>query len=522
MTDAWDRARAAHVWELGAACNIAATCLDPWDADRLALVVEGGRPWSYGDLRAATARLANALAAHGIGRGDRVAVLLPQGAELLIAHFAAHRLAAIAVPLSTLFGPEALAVRLADMTPRAVICDAGSAARLAGLDPDALVLSVDGPGPGAAGFWQTLARARDTITPAATGPDDPAMLSYTSGTTGAPKGALHGHRVLAGHLPGVRLTLDGFPQPGDVAWTPADWAWMGGLCNVALPALACGVPLIAHARARFDPEAAVDLMARHGVRCAFLPPTALRVMRGAGILRVPGLRSIATAGESLGAGMIDWARGVFDLTPHEFYGQTECNMAVGNCASLSPVRPGSTGRAIPGTDVAILGPDGAVLPPDTLGEIALGGSAAMFLGYWNAPAATAAKFAGPWMRTGDEATMDRDGYVWFASRADDVITSSGYRIGPTEIEHCLVGHAAVALAAVVGLPDPLRTERVHGFVVPAAGVRGDDALAARLIAHVRDRLGAHLAPRGITFVESLPTTTTGKVLRRDLRARGSV
>jgi acetyl-CoA synthetase len=295
---------------------------------------------------------------------------------------------------------------------------------------------------------------------------------------------------------------------------------MGGLTNVLLPGLWFGVPVLAHRMARFDPERAAALIEREGVRNAFLPPTALKLMRQAGVARVRGLRSVASAGEALGGDLLDWGAGVFGLGINEFYGQTECNVVLANCAKLMAVRPGSAGRAVPGHDVAILGPDGNVLDPGNPGEIAVRRpDPVMFLGYWNDPGRTAAKFAGDWMRTGDEAVMDEDGYVHFRARNDDVITSSGYRIGPGEIEECLARHPDVAMAAVVGVPDPIRTEVVKAWVVlrPGANTAG---LAEALIELVATRISPHLAPRAVAFVDALPMTATGKIQRRELRQRG--
>jgi acetyl-CoA synthetase len=280
------------------------------------------------------------------------------------------------------------------------------------------------------------------------------------------------------------------------------------------------VPVIAHRMAKFDPERAVALMRDLGVRNAFLPPTALKLMRQAGVTAVPGLRTVASAGEPLGAGLLDWGRGVFGRDVNEFYGQTECNVVVVNCAALAPVRPGSAGRAAPGHHVAILGADGRPAAPGEIGEIAVRApDPVMFLEYWRRPDTTAKKLAGGWLRTGDEARMDAEGCVYFSSRTDDVITSSGYRIGPSEIEDCLMGHGDVAMAAVVGVPDPIRTEAVRAFVVLRDGAR-EDGLAAALIARVRERLSPHLAPREVRFVDSLPMTVTGKVQRGALRAGG--
>jgi acetyl-CoA synthetase len=263
-------------------------------------------------------------------------------------------------------------------------------------------------------------------------------------------------------------------------------------------------------------------MARMEVRNTFLPPTALKMMKNVDRPErfALKLRSVGSGGESLGAGVLDWGKGALGLTINEFYGQTECNLVLGNCASIMAVKPGSTGKPFPGSDVAILDSNGNELPPGETGEIAIRrGDAAMFLEYWNSPKKTAEKFTGDWMRTGDEGTMDTDGHFWFASRTDDVITSSGYRIGPSEIEHCLTGHPAVSIAACIGLPDPLRTEIVKAFVTLGPGVEGTPALADELIAHVRTRLSPHAAPRLIEFIETMPVTATGKIMRRELRTR---
>jgi acetyl-CoA synthetase len=333
---------------------------------------------------------------------------------------------------------------------------------------------------------------------------------------------LHAHRVLLGHLPGVEWPHEFFPQPGDLFWTPADWAWIGGLIDVLLPAWHHGVPVLAHRMRKFDPEEAYRLIARHGVRNVFMPPTALKLMREAGgAARGRGcrLRTLASGGETLGEGLLDWARASFGLTINEFYGQTECNLVVGNCAGVLPVRPGSMGRPIPGHIVEIVGDDGAVLPAGEIGNIGIRRpDPVMFLKYWGNPAATDAKFAGDLLLTGDLARKDDDGYVWFIGRADDVITSAGYRIGPGEVEECLMRHPKVALAAVVGVPDPIRTEMVKAFVVLKGGEVAPDSLAREIQDFVKARLAAHEYPRAIEFVDSLPMTATGKIKRGELKA----
>lgn len=506
--------------------NIAEMICERWAAcapDRVALIDldHQGRSvdWTYRALSRRSSQLANVLAAHGIGRGDRVAVLLPQCAETLLTHLAAYKLGAILVPLFTLFGEEGLRYRLADSGARALVTDRANFPKIAAISDNAPALSLTLVVGG--GFHRALDKARDVFACAVTGPDDPALISYTSGTTGAPKGVLHGHRVLAAHAVGARVAYDFLPHEGDLMWTPADWAWMGGSMNAMAPSLYFGVPLLAHRMARFDPERAFDLMARYKVRTAFLPPTAMKLMKA-----VPdparfghALRVIGSAGEAMGGDLLDWGQSAFGLTINEFYGQTECNMVIGNNARLARPEPGSMGRAMPGHHAAVLRDDGSEAPWGEPGELAIrADDPGMFLRYWNKPAQTSEKFRDGWMLTGDVAERDGEGRFRFSSRTDDVITSSGYRIGPTEIEDCLAGHPAVAVAAVVGAPDPVRTEIICAFVKAAPGIMCSDETAAALIAHVRTRLSPHMAPARIEFVEEIPMTATGKIMRRELRA----
>ncbi|WP_439529465.1 acyl-CoA synthetase [Pannonibacter sp.] len=530
----FDSLSAGFSWNLPARYNIARSVCDDWAArepSRLAIrqVFPDGsvRDWTYSGLAAASNRFANVLAARGIKPGDRVALLLPQAPETAIVHLAVYKLGAIAVPLAALFGSDALRYRLTDSGARVLVTNAAGLAKVAPLRPDLQgleqVISVDGAGDGADGFEDLMQRARDTFTCLDTGLNDPALMIYTSGTTGQPKGVLHGHRVLLGHLPGIELSQEFLGQPGDLLWTPADWAWAGGLLNALFPSLHLGVPVIAFSAQKFDPEQAFHLIATQGVRNVFVPPTALKMMRA---VENPGrrfdlkLRSIGSAGEALGREAFEWTRSELGLPVNEFYGQTECNAVLGSCAGLGVSRPGAIGRAIPGHEVAIIGPDGVVLPRGEQGQIAVRRpDPVMFLQYWNKPEATAEKFIGDWMTTGDQGVMDRDGYVEFIGRDDDVITSASYRIGPGEIEDCLLTHPAVKLAAAIGKPDALRTEIVKAYVVLAEGYQGDEALAQEIRAHVRTRLSAHEYPREIAFLDELPMTTTGKIIRRELRER---
>ena len=519
-------------WQIPARYNIGVDVCDRWaeiDPSRTAIFNLGAEgaveQVSYGALREASNRLANALAARGIGRGDRIALLLAQGPAVAVSHVAIYKLGAIALPLAMLFGVDAIAYRLQDSGARALITNAQGLAKLAarrdvapGLE---FVWSIDGPADGAEDFYAMLARAACDFAPAATTPDDPALMVYTSGTTGPPKGALHAHRVLLGHLPGIEFPHEFLPQPGDRFWTPADWAWAGGLLNVLLPGLHYGVPVVAQKFDKFDPEQAFSVMAKMGVRNAFIPPTALRMLRS-----VPRphanvrLRSVGSGGEALGAETYEWGKSALGIAINEFYGQTECNLVLASCAAIDVSRPGAIGKPVPGHRVAVIRPDGSPCAAGELGQIAIQRpDPVMFLQYWGKPDATREKFLGEWMTTGDQGVTDADGYVAFVGRDDDVITSSGYRIGPTEIEDCLIRHPAVALAAVVGKPDALRTEIVKAFIVLKSGHPPSEALAADIQGFVKTRLSAHEYPREVAFIDEMPVTTTGKVIRRLLRQR---
>jgi acetyl-CoA synthetase len=531
--ETYEELRSRFEWRIPETYNIGDDVCDKWAAlepDKLALLYVGedgsNTRVSFAQLRDESNRLANLLAAHGMDRGDRVGILLPQSPITAIAHIAAFKLGAISIPLFVLFGPEALEYRLKDSGAAAVITDAEGARKLAPLRGALPALkhvwSAEG-GPGTLDLAAGMARQPSNFIPAETRADDPAVIIYTSGTTGAPKGALHAHRVLLGHLPGVEMSHDLFPQAGDRIWTPADWAWIGGLFDVLLPALHHGVPVVARRFAKFTGEAAFELIAEHGVRNAFLPPTALKIMRG-----VPDaerrwglrMRSVASGGESVGPELIDWGRRTLGVTINEFYGQTECNMIVSSCARLMPPRPGIMGKAVPGHELAVIGEDGRPCDEGRSGVIAVRRpDPVMFLGYWNNPAATEAKFQGEWLVTGDVGVPESDGWIRFLGRDDDVITSAGYRIGPGEIEDCLLRHPAVQLAAVVGKPDPQRTEIVKAYVVLKAGHAPSPELERELAKHVKERLAAHEYPREIAFVSELPMTTTGKIIRKALRER---
>ena len=515
--------RAAFRWQLPPRFNIGVACSDAHPARAEALVerLPGGtrRTWTFGDLSERSNRFANALAGLGLARGDRVAQIVGQGAAAAAVHLGAYKAGCVVVPLSELHGSDAIRHRLADSDARLVVTGTQTEELVrdvtAGLGARVVV---DAPRPAAGTLEHLLAAASSSYDAVDTAADDPAYLIYTSGTTAAPKGVLHAHRSLFGHLPCVELGNDGFPQPGDRYWTPADWAWMGGLMDAFLPSLFYGVPLVATPRARFDPEWAVRLLDDEAVRNAFLPPTALRLMKNAGVrLRQGRLRSAISGGEVLGGDVLEWGREALGITIAEIYGQTEANLLVGNAPGVWEVRPGSMGRPYPGHDVEVVDGDGEPVADGEDGEVALRlPNPVAFLEYLNAPEATAAKTAGGWLRTGDVARRDADGWLWFVGRADDLIISSGYRIAPLEVEASLLSHPAVAAAAVVGVPDETRGQVVKAFVVPARDAEPGDRLAAALRAHVRDRLAAYEYPRQLEFVDALPQTVTGKIRRAAL------
>ncbi|WP_313194695.1 AMP-binding protein [Shinella zoogloeoides] len=524
-------------WQIPERFNIGTAVSDAWAArepDRVCLqhFLPDALPLSmtYGELAARSDAFAAALQAEGVGRGDRVAILLPQGFETVIAHVAIYKLGAIALPLALLFGADALSFRLKNAEAKAIVTNRFGLERLKPIRQDLptldIVIATEAADDAAAkNFHDLLARHAGPFASVDSSPDDPAMMIYTSGTTGPPKGALHGHRVLLGHVPGFQMHHEFLPQPGDRIWTPSDWAWAGGLLNVLLPALLLGVPVVSSPGQKFDPDMAYRIMQDMDVRNAFIPPTALRLMKTVANPREKyrlNLRTIGSAGESLGRETWEWVRDTLGITINEFYGQTECNIVLGSIGKLGVSRPGPIGKPVPGHVVAIIDAEGRELPRGTVGQVAVKRpDPVMFLGYWRNDKATTEKFVGDWLMTGDLGRMDEEGYVTFFGRDDDVITSSGYRIGPSEIEDCLAGHPAVQLAAAVGKPDPVRTEIVKAYVVLRPGEVPSPALAAEIREWVKSRLSMHEYPREVDFVDSLPLTTSGKVIRHLLRKQAA-
>jgi len=529
----FDHLRRTFRWNVPQALNIAAQVCDRHVelADRPALYYENlagdTAIYSFGQLKSLSNRLANALKGLGVQEQDRVAIILSQRVETALTHLACYKIGAIALPLSILFGPDALSYRLQDSGCVAVVADASQLDILQGLQsdlPDLKHIIGVQCGDNSLEFWNLLQKASDQCTPASTRAEDPALLIYTSGTTGPPKGALVAHRALLGNLTGFEMSHDFFPQQGDLFWTPADWAWTGGLWDALLPTWYFGKPMLAYEGGKFDPEKACHLMGKYAVRNAFIPPTALKMMRQVNRIQEKygvHLRSVMSAGESVGEELIHWGREALGLTINEMWGQTEFNYLVGNCAAIMKVRPGSMGKPYPGHHVDVIDPHGHVLPPGETGELAARvDDPVMFLGYWQNPKVTRDKIKEGWFCTGDMGFRDEDGYLWFVGRMDDVISSAGYRIGPGEIENCLIKHPAVLQAAAIGKPDSLRGAIIKAFIVLASGYEPSQALKADIQAAVKKRLAAFEYPREIEFIDALPMTTTGKVRRIELRRRG--
>ena len=528
----YEEVREGFRWSIPEHYNMAHDVCDQYaGSDRLALIEVGEdgstTRYSFKQVQELANRVANVLVHAGAAHGDRVMILLGQHPYAAITHVACWKAGLVSVPTSVLFGAEALAYRLSDSGAAFAVTDRENLPKLQEAQESAGSLRgiflVDGEEAGAPSLNRLSEQASGSFTNVATKASDPAFMCYTSGTTGWPKGALHGHQSMLGHAPAARYIFDFMPHEGDVMWSPADWSWLAGLMDVLMPAWYYGIPVVASRRKKFDPEDAFATIARFGVTVSLLTPTILKLMR-----QVPNgtgrhgarLRCVASGGEAVGAELLEWANSELKTTVNEVYGQTECNLVLASCARMMPVKPGSLGLATPGQTAAIVDDEGRLLGPGETGNIAFKAPNPIhMLRYWNKPDATVEKYAGEWMISGDSGQMDEDGYFWFQGRADDVITSSGYRIGPGEIEDALTSHPRVANSAVVGIPDEERTERIKAFVVLSPGTEASDELKSELESYVGQRLARHERPREIEFVAELPMTVTGKIQRRELRDR---
>ena len=565
--DAYENVHRQFGWHVPAQFNMAEVCCARWARSKAhkhapAIVEHQQSPqtcktWSFGDLHQAANRLSKELQKRGVFKGDRVAIVMPQRFETAVAYMAVLQLGAVAMPLSMLFGPEALAFRINDSGAAVALCDERSAPVLSGLQHECSGLKTILDVPKLMAKANAGALQEVKFKAMGTHSEDPAVLIYTSGTTGNPKGALIPHRALIGNLTGFLCSqnwfgfkplhqahpalplVDELPAGSNaIFWSPADWAWTGGLMDALLPALYFGRPIVAF-NGRFTPETAFDILDQHAITHSFLFPTALKAMmkseaqpRQRYRLVLEGLMS---AGEAVGDAVFAYCRDQLGVVVNEMFGQTEINYVVGNCHIFWPPKPGSMGKGYPGHQVALIDEAGRLSPVGQLGEVAVNRydrhghpDPVFFLGYWKNSKATQEKYTGDWCRTGDVAVQDAEGYLWYQGRTDDMFKSAGYRIGPGEIENCLVKHAAVANAAVVPKPDADRGTLVKAYVVMSPEFLAQRALAQnplnfdqevtqQLQQHVRGLLAPYEYPKEIEFTDQLPMTTTGKVQRRFLR-----
>ena len=530
-------------WEFPDGYNVAWDLLQKHDnPDALALrqAYPDGRRESYTfrELDELSNQVANALSERGIERGDRVAIVVPQKPANPLTHLACWKLGAISLPLSVLFGPDALRYRLRDSGASVVVADESMLDTVRDVQADCPelehIVAVDADSPdGEVERFDELYAGHDTdLEVADTDEATPAIIIYTSGSTGPPKGVLHGHGLWAGHCPAFYMYFerDVF---GSVYWTPADWAWIGALGDVLFPAWHYGQPVVSYPMDGFEAETAFELCEEFGVTDTFLPPTAIRMMMS---VEDPteqydlSLEAICSGGEPLTPEILDWADEQLEgVVVNELYGQTEANLLVTNCRDWFPAQAGSMGKPVPGHEVSIVDQEtGAPVAEDEVGMIAVArdGDPVVFQEYWNEPEKTEnASVSGPdgtvWHLTEDLGYRDGDGYFWFKSRDDDVIITSGYRVGPGEVESAILEHPDVEQVGVVGIDDEMRGEIIKAFVKPVDGVTGDNALREEIRQVVRDKLAKYEYPREIAFLYELPTTTTGKIQRRKLRDRES-
>ncbi|MFD1564171.1 acyl-CoA synthetase [Haloarchaeobius amylolyticus] len=535
----YETARESFEWDLPSDFNAATDLVGKHpNGDRPALFQaypDGRREtYTFDDLDRRSNAVANALEEMDVDRGDRVAIAVPQKPANVLTHLACWKRGAVSLPLSVLFGDDALRYRLQDSEARVAVVDAAQWETIRAVAPDcpALehVLVVDGE-PETARIGETTVRTFDAAIEGrsseyetvATDADTPAIVMYTSGSTGDPKGVLHTHDLWVGHCPAFSMYFERDIRGDSVYWTPADWAWIGALGDLVFPAWHYGRPVVGYPMGSFDPETAFEIAAEFDVTNAFIPPTAIRMLMDVDDPTEQydlSLEAICSGGEPLTREILEWADAELAGTViNELYGQTEANLLVTNCRGWFPAKPGSMGKPVPGHDVAVIDPDsGEPVDPGETGEIAVrrGDDPVIFEEYWNAPEKTAAVTLEEWHRTGDLAERDEDGYLWFVSRDDDLIITSGYRVAPREVEEAILEHDAVEQVGVVGVADETRGEIIKAVVQPVAGERGSDELRTEIRTLVRERLAEYEYPREIEFVDELPTTTTGKIRRTEL------
>jgi acetyl-CoA synthetase len=508
----YDSVVAAHEWRVPERYNIAHDVCDKHPPDKLAMIHEDFagtvREVRWGELQEASNRFANVLRAHGVVKGDRVAMLLPPTPETAAAFFGTFKCGAILLSMSVLYGDDGIRHRVTDSQPRVLVTNEANAARV---DPSLVehVLLLD---------EALLASGDAAFTPEDTLAEDPAQLYYSSGTTGLAKGIVHAHRYLLAH---EEFEYCHEVQDSELFHGMGEWAWAAGIAPLLGPWRYGAVQLVYQREGGFDPHKQLDVLSRHGATNVFTTPTAMRSMMSipdAGTRYPQKFRRVCSAGEPLNPEAIRWFREQYGVTVLDYYGLTESYPLVANFPWME-VREGSMGRPMPGWDVQILDEDERPVGPGERGEICLRARSNPHypLGYWRNEEAGRETFGGEWFHTKDAASTDAEGYYWYEGRADDVIIAAGYRIGPFEVESACLEHPAVREAAAVASPDERRGNVVKAFIVLADGYEGSDELVRELQGFVRDRLSAYAYPRKIEFVPDLPKTLTGKIRRIELR-----
>lgn len=539
--DSLEEARANFSWDIPADYNIAADLIQKHDdPDRVALYQEhddgSTEEYTFAELDAASNRLANALESLGVERGDRVAINVPQKPATLLTHLACWKLGAISVPLSVLFGKEALEYRLVDSSAEVIVADESVVDVVEDVVPKcpdlAHVIEVDGDGEERPDFDSLLADHPPEYDVADTTPETPAILLYTSGSTGPPKGVLHNHKILPAHCSGYAMYFGNGDVEGQIMGhalfhSHAEWAWIGSLFISVLPAWHYGRPIVGYPFGAFDPEKQFALWERFDVTHAFVAPTALRSMM---TVDEPteqfdlDIEVIMSGSEPVTSEIYDWVEGTFeDVVLNEVFGQTETGgVVICDCANWFENKTGSMGRPVPGHDLAIVNSEtGEELPPGEIGEIAVDrrNDPGVFEEYWNEPEKTEAARLGDWHLTGDLGTRDEADYYEFESRKDDLINTSGYRVGPGEVEDMILEHPDVEQTGVIGVPNDQRGEIIKAYVQPVPGVDDYERLRTDLKEFVREELAKYKYPREIEFIDDIPQTVTGKIQRTELRQR---
>ena len=539
--DNYDELYNSFKWFIPEHYNIASDTIEKFaNTERIALkhVLDDGnhKEFSFKYLNQKSNQLANVLDSVSLKDDDRVGIILGQCPETILSHMACFKSGKISIPLFSLFGDDALLFRLKDSGATTVICDNLSLEKILRINEflpclkniisinrlksDNKILS----------FYELIHNASDEYKNVESKSNDPALIIYTSGTTGDPKGALLPHKVLLGHIPGVEMPhefLTSNTPVTDCFWTPADWAWIGGLFDVLMPSLFFGIPVISYRSSKFDPEFTFNLLEKQNIKNTFIPPTALKMMKSfnQNIERKNlKLRTLGSGGEALGEELLKWGREILNVGINEFYGQTECNLTISNCGLIMKQKLGSIGKPVPGHNVRLVNKEGNFIKKENEeGEIVVKStSPTTFLGYWNNDIETEKKIIDGWLHTGDYATLDEQGYFYFKGRKDDLINSSGYRIGPSEIENTILSIDEVEMAAVVGVPDDLRGQIIKAVIVPKNKTYIDSQnleLKDKIKNKVKNKLAAHEYPRIIEFVNELPLTTTGKIKRNIIREK---